>query len=65
MTQRQRLKQAIPLGERLAQRANQLRAKAMAMPRIEREPIMRKVRQLDIALHINEWLTSPGLQPPK
>jgi hypothetical protein len=30
----------------------------------EREALERKVRQLDIASHINEWVSSPGLQPP-
>jgi alkylhydroperoxidase family enzyme len=31
----------------------------------EREALMRKARQLETAAHINEWLGSPGLQPPK
>lgn len=30
----------------------------------EREALERKARQLDIASHINEWVSSPGLQPP-
>jgi hypothetical protein len=30
----------------------------------EREALERKARQLDIASYINEWVSSPGLQPP-
>jgi hypothetical protein len=30
----------------------------------EREDLLRKARQLDTATHINQWLSSPGLQPP-
>ena len=65
MTHRKRIKQSATLDERLTTYADQLRAKAKAMPRIERERILQKARQFDIALHINGWLTSPGLQPPK
>jgi hypothetical protein len=31
----------------------------------EREALMRKARQLDTASHINEWISSPGLQAPR
>jgi hypothetical protein len=31
----------------------------------ERESLERKARQLEIAIHLNQWLSSPGLQPPK
>jgi hypothetical protein len=27
--------------------------------------LLRKARQAKTALHINDWLSSPGLQPPK
>jgi hypothetical protein len=30
----------------------------------EREALERKARQLDIAAHIDAWVSSPGLQPP-
>jgi hypothetical protein len=30
----------------------------------EREDLLRKARQLETASHINEWLSSSGLQPP-
>jgi hypothetical protein len=31
----------------------------------EREELLRKARQLETASHINEWITSPGLEPPR
>ena len=31
----------------------------------EREALVRKARQLKTASQVNEWLSSPGLQPPK
>jgi hypothetical protein len=30
----------------------------------EREYLLRKASQLETASHINQWLSSPGLQPP-
>jgi len=34
-------------------------------PGPDRDLILRKVSQVETALHIDEWMTSPGLQPPK
>jgi hypothetical protein len=31
----------------------------------EREGLERKARQLKITSHLNQWISSPGLQPPK
>ena len=31
----------------------------------QREMLARKLRQIETALHINSWISSPGLQPPK
>jgi hypothetical protein len=31
----------------------------------EREALERKARQMKIARHLNQWISSPGLQPPK
>jgi hypothetical protein len=31
----------------------------------ERDALMRKVRQLQTASQIDQWLSSPALQPPK
>jgi len=30
-----------------------------------REALLRKARQADTAAHIDNWLRSPGLQPPQ
>ncbi|MFG3591037.1 hypothetical protein [Bradyrhizobium sp. RDI18] len=67
MMKRRRFKQTSSLEERLAERANEIRAQAEALPpgSIERERLELQARQADTVSHINEWLTSPGLQPPK
>lgn len=65
MIRRRRVKQTTTLDERLAKYAAQLRARAKALPRIERERVLQKARQFDVALHINDWLTSPALHSPK
>jgi hypothetical protein len=31
----------------------------------ERDAMLKKIRQLETASHINEWLTSPGLRSPE
>jgi hypothetical protein len=31
----------------------------------QRDELVKKIRQLDTASHLNEWLRSPGLQPPE
>ena len=64
---RRRVKQPTSLDERLAEQSRQIRTQAEALPHgsKEREGLVRKARQADTASHMNEWLTSPGLQPPK
>jgi hypothetical protein len=62
---RRRIKHTKSLDERLAQRVKELRARAKALHGMEREQLMRKARQADIASHMNEWLSSAGLQTPK
>jgi hypothetical protein len=64
--QRRRFKQMVSLEERLAEEATRLREKAKSLPPgIAREQTLRKARQADTGSHISEWLSSPGLQPPK
>lgn len=66
MLRRCRFKQTIPLEERLAEEAKRLRDKAKSLrPGMERERTVRLARQAETAIHINEWLRSPGLQAPK
>ena len=31
----------------------------------KKDLLLEKIRQLETASHINEWLSSPGLQPPR
>ena len=38
---------------------------AKLKPGPQKDALLRKIRQLDIAAHMSEWLSSPGLQPPE
>jgi len=61
-----RFKQTTTLQERLAREAEMARARATSMPSgKERDAELRKARQAETASHIDEWLSSPGLRPPK
>ena len=53
--------------ERLAEEAIKLKAAAEKQPAgsTARELLLRRARQTETASHINNWLNSPGLQPPK
>jgi hypothetical protein len=46
------------LHERLAHEAKRLRAEAKKL-------LLRLARQAEIGSHMSEWLSSPGLQPPR
>ncbi len=51
---------------RLAEQAVNLKTQADSLPPgPQRDELLRKLRQIDIAAHINEWLQSPGLRSPK
>lgn len=64
--QRRRFKQTIPLDQRLEEHAARLRKEAEGTPPgIERENLIRKARQAETTVHLQGWLSSPGLQPPK
>jgi hypothetical protein len=64
--ERRHFKQTQSLEERLSEEAKRLRAEAKLLPPgAVREEMIRKARQAETASHMNEWLTSPGLQPPK
>ena len=63
--QRSHSNPAKSLEERLSEEAKRLRAEAKFLPPgAQRDALIRKARQAEIASRINEWLTSPGLQPP-
>jgi hypothetical protein len=64
--QRRRFKQALSLEVRLSEEAKRLREKAKLLPPgAVREALLRRARQAETGSHMSEWLSSPGLQPPK
>jgi hypothetical protein len=64
--QRRQFRQNQPLEERLAEEARRLRAEAKLLPPgARREELIRRARQAETGSRISEWLSSPGLQPPK
>ena len=66
MTPRRRFKHIASLQERLSQEAASCREQAkLLLPGAVREALLRKARQAETAAHIDDWLRSPGLQPPQ
>ncbi|OSJ35164.1 hypothetical protein G6321_00024080 [Bradyrhizobium barranii subsp. barranii] len=66
MSQRRRFKQHLPLQDRLAEWAKEVLSMAQVFPLgPERDALIRKARQADIANHLDDWAKSPGLQPPR
>ena len=66
MAERRRLKKTNSLKDRLTAFAEETRKKALRMKAgVEREDMLRKARRAETAAHIDEWVGSPGLQPPK
>ena len=52
--------------ERLdAQKAHLEKKASQLKPGPERDDLLRRAEQIDTAKHINEWLNSSGLQPPR
>jgi hypothetical protein len=59
-------RKAISLEVRLGDEAKRLLAEAKLLrPGAERDELLRKARQAEIGLHMNEWLSSPGLKSPE
>jgi hypothetical protein len=66
MQQRRRFKQTVSFEDRLAQEAERAKAAAEILPDgTERDLLLKRARQAEAAAHINEWLSSPGLRPPR
>nr|WP_247808420.1 MULTISPECIES: hypothetical protein [unclassified Bradyrhizobium] len=66
MPERRRVKQTRSLEERMGDQAAKLKAWAEELPAgAERESLLRQARIAETGAHITDWLTSPGLQPPK
>lgn len=65
--QRRRITHEKTFQERLAEEALRFKAAAQKLPpgSHAQELLLRRARQAETASHINEWLTSPGLRPPK
>jgi hypothetical protein len=54
------------LETRLDQEAKRLKEAAWHLPPgSERDELLRKAGQIAVAAHLNDWLSSPGLQPPR
>jgi hypothetical protein len=66
LKRRSRTAQTATFDERMASEAQRLEEQARTMaPGRDRDMLLRKARQTKTAAHINEWLSSPGLMPPK
>lgn len=62
---RRRLTQTMSLKDRLAAFAEEARTKATSAVGREREELLRKASLADTAAHVDDWLSSSGLQPPR
>jgi hypothetical protein len=63
---RRRFKKLPPLDLRLAEQAKRLRKEAQGTPPgVERDKLIRQARQAETAAHMQDWLSSPGLQAPR
>ena len=66
MQRRKRTKHTETFAERLQQASERLRGEArLTPPGVEREALLKRARQADVAAYINQWLSSPGLRQPK
>jgi hypothetical protein len=65
MQNRRRFKQSRTLQDRLAAFAEDMREKAANAVGADRDNLLRRARQADTALHLDDWASSPGLQSPK
>jgi hypothetical protein len=65
--QRRRIEHNKTFEERLAEEAIEFKEAAEKQPpgSMARELLLRRARQAETASPINNWLNSPGLQPPK
>ena len=59
-------RQQTTLQDRVIEWAKEVRDQAAALPPgPDRDMLLKKVRQAETALHLEDWANSPGLQPPK
>ena len=63
---RRRFKQTTSLHERLIAFAHETREKASSLPAgRERQDLLKRAGQADTAAHLEEWISTHELQPPK
>jgi hypothetical protein len=64
---RRRIKHTQTFAERLAEEAQRFReaAEKETPGSMARELLLRRARQAETASHMNDWLKSPELQPPR
>jgi hypothetical protein len=63
---RRRLAQSTSLDQRLEEQAKRLCLEAKdTPPGMEREKLIRRARQAETAAHMQQWLSSLGLRPPR
>ena len=66
MFKRRRFKQQLTLQDRLGAWSKQIAEQAAALePGPQRDALIRKARQADVASNLDGWAKSAGLQPPK
>lgn len=66
MFKRRRFRHQLSLPERLSAWVKQVQAQALSLPPgPERDALLKKARQADVAYHLHDWIKSPGLRPPK
>ncbi len=64
--QRRRFKQTAPLDQRLSEQAARLRKEAQGTPPgVERDTLLRRARQAEEAVQMQEWLVTSGTNAPK
>jgi hypothetical protein len=66
MSHRRRFKRQLSLQDRLSAWAKEAREHANKLrPGLGRDLLLKKARQAHTAAHMDKWMNSPGLQPPK
>lgn len=66
MAKRRHFRHMSSLEERLAKDTKQLREQIKVLPLgASRDHVLRRIRQNEIAAHMDEWLRSPVLQSPR
>lgn len=66
MLRRRRSKHQLTLQDRLNAWAGEVRGQAERLPPgAERDALLKKARQADVASHMDDWAHSAGLQSPK